>query len=106
MVLAARLSQLKWGFVAMVAAAPLTRWLATEMESQPTTCPSQMLFGVACPVCGGTRAGLYLVSGDVVTALERNVGFVVFCALMAVVIVQQQRAGETGLIASIDADVT
>ena len=83
MVLAARLSQLKWGFVAVVATAPLTRWLAVEMESQPSSCPSQIAFGVACPACGGTRAGLYLASGDVVTAVERNVGFVMFCAAMA-----------------------
>jgi hypothetical protein len=106
MVLAARLSQLKWGFVAVVATAPLTRWLAIEMESRPSSCPSQMAFGVACPACGGTRAGLYLASGDVATAIERNAGFVVFCAAMAVMLIQQHRADEKGLVASIDAEVT
>lgn len=80
MVLARRLRLIKWGFVAMVLTAPLTRSLAVAFESQPSTCPSQILFGMACPACGGTRAGLYLVSGDVVSAVQTNVGLVAFVA--------------------------
>jgi hypothetical protein len=84
MVLAARISHVKWWFAALVATAPLTRWLATQMETQASTCPSQILLGTPCPMCGGTRAALYLASGDVVSALGKNAGFVVFCGVMAV----------------------
>jgi hypothetical protein len=85
MVLKKRLSYVQWGFAGMVLATPLTRWVAVTMEAQPTACASQILFGVACPVCGATRAGLHLASGDVVTALQFNAGLVVFIAALGVV---------------------
>ena len=92
MVLKKRLSYVQWGFAGVVLAAPLTRWVAVTMETQPTTCPSQILFGVACPLCGATRAGLHLASGDVVTALQFNAGLVAFSFALGVVSLRQQRA--------------
>lgn len=90
MVLASRLRLVQWGFVGVVLAAPLTRWLAVSFEAQPSTCPSQILFGVACPACGATRAGLYLLSGDVVAAVQSNMGLVAFVAAMVVLAVTGQ----------------
>ena len=92
MVLKKRLSFVQWGFAGVVLAAPLTRWVAVTMETQPTTCPSQILFGVACPLCGATRATLHLASGDVMTALQFNTGLVIFSVAVGVVLLQQQRA--------------
>jgi hypothetical protein len=106
MVLANRLTYVQWGFAGIVLAAPLTRWLATTLETQPTTCPSQILFGVACPLCGATRAGLHLLSGDIVTAVQFNAGLVAFSVAIGVVLLQQQRDGTRGFVASIDADNT
>jgi dipeptide/tripeptide permease len=85
MVLANRLTYVQWGFAGIVLASPLTRWLAISLEAQPTTCPSQILFGVACPLCGATWAGLHLLSGDIVTALQFNAGLVAFALALAVV---------------------
>jgi hypothetical protein len=106
MVLANRLTYVKWGFAGIVLASPLTRWLAISLETQPTTCPSQILFGVACPLCGATRAGLHLLSGDIVTAVQFNAGLVAFSFAIGVVLLQQQRDGTRGFVASIDADNT
>lgn len=106
MVLAARTSHVKWAFVALVASAPVNRWLAAWMEDQPSSCPSQILFGVACPMCGGTRAALYLASGDLSSAVQSNVGAVVFALVVAAVLVQQQRSMAPGLTASMEADST
>lgn len=91
MVLKKRLSYLEWGFVGAVLTAPVNRWLAVAMENQPTTCPSQILFGVACPLCGATRASLHLASGDVLTAVEFNAGLVAFSVAVGVVLLNQQR---------------
>jgi hypothetical protein len=106
MVLANRLTYVKWGFAGIVLASPLTRWFATSLETQPTTCPSQILFGVACPLCGATRAGLHLLSGDIVTAVQFNAGLVAFSIAIGVVLLQQQPDGTRGFIASMDADKT
>jgi hypothetical protein len=80
--------------------------LTPESHAQPATCPSQILFGVACPLCGATRAGLHLLSGDIVTAVQFNAGLVAFSIAMAVVLLQQQRDGTRGFVASMDADKT
>lgn len=89
MVLANRLSYVQRGFAGIVLATPFTRWMATTLETQPTTCPSQILFGAACPLCGATRAGLHLLSGDIVTAVQFNAGLVAFGLVMAVVLARE-----------------
>lgn len=94
MVLRKRLSFVQWGFAGVVLAAPLTRWVAVTMETQPTTCPSQIMFGVACPFCGATRAGLHLASGNVVTALQFNAGLVAFALALAVVAAREFFRGD------------
>ena len=39
--------------------------------------------GVACPSCGGTRAGLFLLSGDPVAAIKANAGVTLFLLVIA-----------------------
>ena len=85
MVLKKRIAVVQWGFAGVVLATPLTRWVATTMERQPSLCPSQILFNAACPLCGGTRACMYLVSGDLASAMQSNVGATVFVASVAAI---------------------
>ena len=37
-----------------------------------TVCPMRMLFGIPCPFCGGTHAGIDLGRGDPVAALRAS----------------------------------
>ncbi len=53
-----------------------------------------------------THAGLHLLSGDIVTAVQFNAGLVAFIVAIGVVLLQQQRVGTRGFVASIDADNT
>ena len=46
--------------------------------------------GVACPSCGGTRAGLFLLSGDPVAAVKANAGVTMFLLVMALLTVGGQ----------------
>jgi len=39
--------------------------------------------GAACPSCGGTRAGLFLLSGDPLAAVKANAGVTVFLLVIA-----------------------
>jgi hypothetical protein len=49
----------------------------------PSTCPSQVIFGVDCPGCGLTRSFIYLAHGDWSRALLKNrVGWLVALAVV------------------------
>ena len=50
----------------VVLASPATRWVADQLNHQPSLCPLLRVTGVACPSCGGTRAGLFLLSGGLI----------------------------------------
>jgi hypothetical protein len=53
-------------------------------------CPSQVLFGVDCPGCGGLRGTHALLHGDVLTALDHNVllpFLLVLCAYAAALVI-------------------
>lgn len=39
--------------------------------------------GSACPSCGGTRASLFLLSGDPLAAVKANAGVTVFLLVIA-----------------------
>ena len=54
------------------AASPAARMAADWLSHQPTLCPLLRFTGVPCPSCGGTRAGLYLLGGDPVSAFKMN----------------------------------
>ncbi len=49
----------------------------------PTTCPFAIVTGVACPLCGGTRAAAALVEGDLSLAWEMHP--IIFVVLPAMV---------------------
>jgi Protein of unknown function (DUF2752) len=53
-------------------------------DTGPTPCPWRTLTGLDCPFCGATRAVASLAHGDVVTALDHNVLFVVVILPLAV----------------------
>lgn len=53
-------------------------------------CPSQVVFGVDCPGCGGLRGTHALLHGDVLTALDHNVllpFLLVLCAYAAALVI-------------------
>ena len=58
----------------VLAVSPIASRLADHFATAPSLCPSQVLFGVACPSCGGTRAGLHLLAGEPFEALAANPG--------------------------------
>ena len=66
------------GLVGVVLVSPFTQRLANFLNHQPSLCPLQRITGIACPSCGGTRAGLYVLSGDLVSAIKVNVGVTIF----------------------------
>ena len=41
-----------------------------------THCQTHSLFGIYCPLCGGTRALGSLMAGDILSAIKYNVGLV------------------------------
>mgnify|MGYP000067432771 FL=1 len=66
------------GLAGVVLASPVTQRVANYLNHQPSLCPLQRITGIACPSCGGTRAGLYVLSGDLVSAIKVNVGVTIF----------------------------
>ena len=69
--------------VGVMLASPATRFVADQLNHQPSLCPMFRVTGVACPSCGGTRAGLFLLSGDPVAAVKANAGVTVFLLVIA-----------------------
>ncbi len=61
----------------------------------PSTCPSQIIFGVDCPGCGLTRSFIYLANGDWQRAYAKNrVGWLL--ALAVVLQIPYRLAGLLG----------
>lgn len=53
-------------------ASPAARMAADWLNHQSSLCPLQRFAGISCPSCGGTRAGLYLLGADPVSAFKAN----------------------------------
>ena len=68
----------------VVFASPATRWVAEQLNHQPSLCPLFRVTGIACPSCGGTRASLFLLSGDPLAAVKANAGVTLFLLAIAV----------------------
>lgn len=69
-----------------VAASPAVSRVADHMATAPSLCPSQILFGVACPSCGGTRAGLHLLAGEPLEAFAANPGVTVLAVTLGALV--------------------
>jgi hypothetical protein len=69
---------------AAVISSPATQWVAEQLNHQPSLCPLLRVTGVACPSCGGTRASLFLLSGDPMAAVKANAGVTMFLIVIAV----------------------
>ena len=82
MVLGASLKQ-TWWLAGLAIASPATRWVAEQLNHQPSLCPLLRITGVACPSCGATRAGLFLLSGDPLAAVKANAGVTLFLLVIA-----------------------
>lgn len=70
--------------VGAVLASPATRLVAEQLNHQPSLCPLFRVTGIACPSCGGTRASLFLLSGDPLAAIKANAGVTMFLMAIAV----------------------
>lgn len=69
------------------AAAAAAAWAAVMLlgpeRAMPLPCPLLTLIGVACPLCGGTRAIYELSHGDLVGAAGHNLAAVVAAPVLA-----------------------
>ena len=74
------------GCAGAVLASPATRFVAEQLNHQPSLCPLQRITGIACPSCGGTRAALYVLSGDLVSAIKLNAGVTIFLVLVGALV--------------------
>lgn len=82
---------LLWPTVGLVAAGGATALFLTTVEpgsSNPLAvayveCPSRALFGVLCPLCGGTRAARAVVTGDLGAVARLNLVLPVLLVLSA-----------------------
>jgi hypothetical protein len=79
-----------WGRLGGLAAlAGVTAYVGTVDPSGGgafVRCPSQLLFGIDCPACGGLRGTHDLLRGDVVGALDHNLLLPLWLGLYAVLI--------------------
>lgn len=46
-------------------------WIVTQIMFQ-TFCPFRIILGIPCAGCGMTRAIIYLITGDIETAMQMN----------------------------------
>lgn len=63
--------ELVWGLVFLASALAAGLVLMTGPLPE-MVCPFRGMTGLPCPTCGATRAGLALVSGDILLALRMN----------------------------------
>ncbi len=81
-----RAERLALAALGVVAVSPVASRLADHMATAPSLCPSQIVFGVACPSCGGTRAGLHLLAGEPLEALSTNPGVTVLAVVVGALV--------------------
>lgn len=67
---------------AVAGATLVLRFVDPNGPSPLPMCPTRLLFGVDCPGCGGLRATHALANGDIPTALDNNLLFVILVPLL------------------------
>jgi len=60
-------------------------------------CPTQALFGVDCPGCGGIRSAHSLLRGDFSAALDHNLAALILIPLSVVALVMWARRSWSGI---------
>ena len=66
----------------MLAATVVLRYVDPGKPGYLPICPTQLIFGVDCPGCGGLRATHALANGDVASAMDHNLLFVLMVPLL------------------------
>ena len=75
----------------VVVAIPVSRIYANWLDNQPSFCPVLRICGVPCPLCGGTRSVLLLVSGDPIGAFKMNAGVFLLSVFCGIVLISRER---------------
>lgn len=86
------------GVTALTLCSPLTKNVANWLDNQPSLCGLHAITGSACPLCGGTRSALYLLSGDPFLALERNAAITATLSAICILTIVTLRKRELLLI--------
>ncbi len=68
--------------VGVIAATGYIRMVDPNEPGHYPMCPTLALFGIDCPGCGGLRATHALANGDIASALDHNVLFVVLVPVL------------------------
>jgi hypothetical protein len=84
------------GVVGLVAAGYVALVDPNEGGHYPA-CPTQALFGVDCPGCGGIRSAHALLRGDVAAAADHNIAALVLIPIALVAFVVWARTAWSGV---------
>ena len=71
------------GVIGYVASVSALFFLSGKVEKDLTPCLLKQSTGLPCPLCGGTRASVSLLSGDPLTALAMNPGVAIALPILA-----------------------
>ena len=72
---------LGWGLLILVLCGYLGLYLFFRNQIGSVTCFFRIFFGVYCPVCGGSRAAWYMITGHWLKSLYYNATVLVTCII-------------------------
>lgn len=67
-------------------AATVWLWMESKSLLPKFFCPFHWLTGIPCPGCGGTRAAIQLLHGNLLAALKINPLSVIFCLFLLAIL--------------------